>query len=161
MFTVLRIETLDTWDQILYVAMFGCEGYPAGYEFVSADMNLSCENSHPFGWSAAIVFTVVTIIGAFVMPTVLIGVVSIKFDETTSRFQLSKAKKKEFNIHLAHAQVIAHTHTHTQDAHLVLVFVCFTLLSRFALSLSLNERMKETVFMNANANETNFTYFIY
>jgi hypothetical protein len=134
MFTVLRIETLDTWDQILYVAMFGCEGYPAGYEFVSADVNLSCENSHPFGWSAAIVFTVVTIIGAFVMPTVLIGVVSIKFDETTSRFQLSKAKKKEFNIHLAHAQVIAHTHT--TDAHLVLVFVCFTLLS---LSLSLSE----------------------
>ena len=33
MFSILRIETLDSWDQILYIAMFGCEGYPSGYEF--------------------------------------------------------------------------------------------------------------------------------
>jgi len=30
MFNILRIETKDTWDAVLYIAMFGCDGYPAG-----------------------------------------------------------------------------------------------------------------------------------
>jgi len=30
MFTMLRMQTLDSWDQILNIAIFGCDVFPAG-----------------------------------------------------------------------------------------------------------------------------------
>jgi Ca2+-binding EF-hand superfamily protein len=97
MFTVLRIETLDTWDQILYVAMFGCAKYPAGN--TSNQFNVCVKNTS-FGWIGAVVLFFVTIIGAYVLPIVLIGVVSIKFDEASKFLEILKKGKSELQRHL-------------------------------------------------------------
>lgn len=107
MFTVLRIETLDTWDQILYIAMFGCKGYPAGYEFLEdgEDKSITCDKSKAFGWIGAFVLLAVTIVGAYVLPTVLIGVVSIKFDDTNTYFQAMEEQKKKYMIQIVKAKV--------------------------------------------------------
>jgi len=116
MFTVLRIETLDTWDQILYIAMYGCEGYPNGYELLrtkNKNNDISCDANKAFGWIGAIIMLFVTIVGAYILPTVLIGVVSIKFDETNSYFVEMEAHKKDFNAQLARARV-NDTNTHIQ-----------------------------------------------
>ena len=64
----------DSWDQILYIAMFGCEEYPTGYEFTTGNPQATCRDSTAFGWMAAFVLFVIAIVGAFVLPTVLIGV---------------------------------------------------------------------------------------
>jgi len=107
MFSVLRIETLDTWDQILYIAMFGCEGYPSGYEFLAENDNegIKCVRGKAFGWIGAFILLFVTIIGAYVLPTVLIGVVSIKFDEQNTYFQAIKEQKKNYLVQLERAKV--------------------------------------------------------
>ena len=43
-FTILRLETGDSWDQILYINMYGCAEYPAGYPMVAKDSPLtSCD----------------------------------------------------------------------------------------------------------------------
>jgi len=85
MFNVLRIETLDTWDQILYITMFGCDQYPAGYDFtVSAEGGLlRCENPYASGWVGAFFLLFIVIFGSYVLPTVLIGIVAISFEEAT------------------------------------------------------------------------------
>ena len=95
MFTVLRIETLDTWDQILYIAMFGCDKYPMGYPF-SAD-NRGCveHKAQGYGWLGAMILFFITIVGAYVLPTILIGIVSIKFDEASRFLERSLHSKRE------------------------------------------------------------------
>jgi hypothetical protein len=63
---MLRVETLDTWDQILYIAMFGCENYPQGYDFTVDEGSvlggsLRCENSIASGWIGAVLLLFIVI----------------------------------------------------------------------------------------------------
>jgi len=86
MFTVLRIETLDSWDQILYITMYGCAGYPAGYSMVNKPgLAVACTGSVALGWIGALVLFSLVIMGSYILPTVLIGIVSISFDEANRR----------------------------------------------------------------------------
>ena len=92
MFNVLRLETLDSWDQILYIAMFGCDGYPGGYPFAIRSeyfeqLKLTCKDSQGLGWMGAFLLLFIVIFGAFVLPTVLIGIVAISYDEATKKAQ--------------------------------------------------------------------------
>jgi hypothetical protein len=88
MFTMLRVQTLDSWDQILNIAIFGCQEYPAGYPFTHHVPGtwgaIECNHSVAWGWLAVPAFLFVVIFGAYVLPTVLIGIVSISFDEATN-----------------------------------------------------------------------------
>lgn len=155
MFNVLRIETLDAWDQMLFIAMQGCEAYPAGYPmmedgrapcasptvtrserakvvergathasgskqdaltlqgsssstFVCGVASTSCtvpeqstrscsppsfafkppaqrRNPQGLGWVGTLILFCVVIFGSYVLPTVLIGIVAISFDEASRR----------------------------------------------------------------------------
>ena len=86
-FTVLRLETGDNWDQVLLVNMYGCEGYPGAYPIVDPSIypNMECDANLALGWMSALVFFVTIILGTFVLPTVLIGIVVISFDEASRR----------------------------------------------------------------------------
>lgn len=88
----MRVETLDTWDQILQIAVRGCDTYPAGYDFtdrrgkgLSDDINLRCDNPNALGWLGALLMLVIVILGSFVLPTVLIGIVAISFEEAIQK----------------------------------------------------------------------------
>jgi hypothetical protein len=105
MFTVLRMETLDTWDQILYITMYGCDIYPGGYEFLQNYPQSKCEDSAGIGVYGFGILLLVVIIGAYVLPTVLIGIVSIKFDNTTKRMDKIEREKKSFASHVKSARV--------------------------------------------------------
>jgi len=100
MFTIFRIETLDTWDQILYIAMYGCDKYPGGYELLLHVQHVQCnedENvSTAFGWLGVVVFFTITIVGAYILPVVLIGVVSIKFDNATTLTNIYDEEQKRY-----------------------------------------------------------------
>lgn len=86
MFTMLRLETLDNLDQILYITVYGCDEYPAGYGGFTINNPASlCRHPRAYGWFGALILFVLVIFGAFVLPTVLIGIVSLKFDEASQK----------------------------------------------------------------------------
>jgi hypothetical protein len=110
MFTVLRIETLDSWDQVLYIAIYGCANYPGGYEFLEGNPNITCQHSKGYGGFAVLMLLVITILGAYILPTVLIGIVSIKFDDSSKMYHVRAEEKETMAKHLDHAKVNKHTH---------------------------------------------------
>lgn len=93
--TIWQVETLDDWGDILYTNMLGC------FEFGYSDLRgytttaISCHEdlSHARGYIAFFFFFVVVLIGGLVLPTVLIGVIAIAFDESTRQFQGAKRER--------------------------------------------------------------------
>ena len=71
-FTVLRLETGDSWDQVLYINMYGCAGFPAAYPLVDPEVyaQMNCDNNLALGWLSALIFIFVIIMGTYVLPTV-------------------------------------------------------------------------------------------
>jgi len=72
--------------------MFGCDEYPSGYDFTARRgkvlggvISSRCEQPSAFGWIGALLVLTIVIIGSFVLPTVLIGIVAISFEEATRK----------------------------------------------------------------------------
>jgi Ca2+-binding EF-hand superfamily protein len=110
MFTMLKLETLDGWDEVLYLAVFGCANYPA-YDYSENNPNMNCkkDKSFGFGWIGAVIISAIVLIGAYVLPTVLIGIVSIKFDEATTYFETARVMRQNT------ARVVAKTREELPD----------------------------------------------
>ena len=83
LFSVIRMETLDSWDQILYIALYGCDEYPAGYDFTFRAPGLRCTEPYALGYGGVAIMLGIIVFGAFILPTVLIGIVSVSFEEAT------------------------------------------------------------------------------
>ena len=92
LFSIYRIETLDSWDQILRINIYGCAVFPGGYPMLSEEDNgaLSCSNSRSLGWFAVAYFIFVVIFGALVLPTMLIGIVAISFSQNLAHAEAEK-----------------------------------------------------------------------
>ena len=113
MMTIWRVETLDGWDSIMYVNVYGCErGY---FDIMNNDdaeehliyfpaMAFECTNPQPWGWIAALFFVFVVLLGGMVMPTVLIGVISIAFDKATAEMKVARAEGKTVDSILKRAR---------------------------------------------------------
>jgi hypothetical protein len=56
-----------------------------------------CPDSDGLGWAGCVIVLFLAVFGGFVIPTVLIGIVSISFDESTRR---GNNKEVIFDIHL-------------------------------------------------------------
>ena len=82
MVSIWGVSTLDAWDAALYTNMYGCEryGYPHG--------GRACNDATAYGWIAVAYFVFIVIIGGLVLPTVLIGIISIAFEESTEEMRL-------------------------------------------------------------------------
>ena len=74
MTTLYRIETLQAWEQVLYVSMFGCDRYytPATEPF----QDESCEIPFAAGYAVMPFFIFVVVFGSLVMPTLLVAVIT-------------------------------------------------------------------------------------
>ena len=81
MMSVWQVETLDGWDNIMYVNMYGCERY--GYPFTKVE----CQNPRAFGWISALYFCSLILVGAWMLPTVIIGITTIAFAESTEELK--------------------------------------------------------------------------
>ena len=67
-------------------AIFRCKNYPnAGYPMVAAIGDCPSGGPPTLGWPVMFVFLLVIIMGSFVLPTVLIGIVIVSFDESSKR----------------------------------------------------------------------------
>eukprot|EP00615_Pteridomonas_danica_P006514 CAMPEP_0114328932 /NCGR_PEP_ID=MMETSP0101-20121206/736_1 /TAXON_ID=38822 ORGANISM="Pteridomonas danica, Strain PT" /NCGR_SAMPLE_ID=MMETSP0101 /ASSEMBLY_ACC=CAM_ASM_000211 /LENGTH=413 /DNA_ID=CAMNT_0001458419 /DNA_START=2049 /DNA_END=3287 /DNA_ORIENTATION=+ len=86
---MFRMETLDSWDQVLNIAFYGCKHYPNGYpllnniEYKSDD----CHDNYSAGFMGGVVLLIFMLLGAYILPTVLIGIVSIEFFVARKRMQ--------------------------------------------------------------------------
>jgi len=113
MLSLFRAATLEDWTDIMYINMYGCMHYGYGYDPMEklsikaaptaaqiADMqqimhynpgyienSMGCtEAGHgSYGWLAAILFSVFTVIGALVLMTLFIGVVTTSMEEATEK----------------------------------------------------------------------------
>ena len=120
MMAVWQTETLDGWEDTLYINMYGCNRYGyydlRGWPTTGAhcsdwpgraaplgssgwpQQNATATTSNAtavgggaelddlgHGWLAFLFFFVLVIVGAFVLPTVLIGVISISFEKSTAK----------------------------------------------------------------------------
>ena len=87
--TVWLCETFDEWEEVLYINMYGCNefGYD-DHDGVPA-LAMRCDQDHAqgHGWLAFLFFVIVVTLTGFVMPTVMIGVISISFDASKKRVE--------------------------------------------------------------------------
>ena len=131
-----QVETLDGWEKVLYINMYGCErfgyvehlrataftcaardGGGGGVGTTSASWGAcefearenvnrhTCYSSVPRGWLAAAYFVTLVVVGALLMPTALIGVISLSFDE--SRRELADEMASERGARAVLARVNA------------------------------------------------------
>ncbi|KAK7242156.1 low voltage-gated calcium channel [Aureococcus anophagefferens] len=85
---VWAVCTTDGWDVIMYTNMYGCVRF--GYPFNEVE----CANSRSFGWIAAFYFTSLVLVGAWMLPTVIIGITTIAFAESTEEIKEEYAQLK-------------------------------------------------------------------
>ena len=115
MMSIWQIETLDSWEEILYINMLGCNEYAYDMKLPSDEshagfteskeskfktpwvpfdgMAMPCNDNKGMGWVAVLYFVFVIMLGAMVLPTLLIGVISLSFDETTKKMRDEKKEQ--------------------------------------------------------------------
>lgn len=98
--TIFIISTLDLWDVVMRINLYGCDVYPSqsGYP-LSPDY--PCEDPKAFGYFAALFVGTVVVFGGMILPTMFIGVISIKFEQSTERFSNEVADRLELASHIA------------------------------------------------------------
>jgi hypothetical protein len=67
------VETLQNWEKVMYLNMYGCDKYNAQYEGASEQ---HCPHNEALGWLAVFYFVVVVIIGAILLPTLLVALIT-------------------------------------------------------------------------------------
>jgi Ca2+-binding EF-hand superfamily protein len=80
--TLMRVATLDNWDEIMYKNMYGCKYFPVSFYADEFDAD-SCDWSTSVGRPAvsAIYFVFYVLIAAYVLFTLFVGVVTTSMEE--------------------------------------------------------------------------------
>ena len=77
--SLFQAATLDDWTLLLYVQQYGCEKFPGVYE----DYPQQCVKPTEFGIGAVFYFVFFILLGAQVLLSLFIGVISTSMDEAT------------------------------------------------------------------------------
>ena len=100
--TIWRIETLDTWETVLNVNMFGCDVMPGAYPFTNEGNE--CDEPFAYGWLGAAFFVFLVVVGGLVLPTVLIGIITIAFEKSARKRKRSEQEKAQVAVVVAKAR---------------------------------------------------------
>ena len=149
--TLFRVATGEDWTDVMYINMFGC--YEYGY--LANGMTPSCNAADSGGldFLATFYFLVFIVIGALVMLTLFIGVVTTSMDESTQE-QAEAKEQDEKVVKIAAQQDIdgptlqiyknvfgyvaaACVHVHSHSLATVLLVLSLSSIARSLLSLSL------------------------
>ena len=97
---VFMISTLDLWDVVMRINIYGCDVYPSlsGYPL---SPEYPCEDPKAFGYLGAIFVGIIVVLGGMILPTMFIGVMSIKFEQSTQKFSNEVADRLELASHIA------------------------------------------------------------
>jgi hypothetical protein len=86
LFSVWRIETGDRWEDILKINMYGCDTYPLGYPMLNDLTQYPCEEQESFGYFAVVYVFFIVIIGGYIIPSILVGVIAVYMDKAFKRY---------------------------------------------------------------------------
>ena len=64
--------------------MFSCD-HADSYNGIGHVSRHACDHPNGLGWWAALFFVVMVMLGALILPTILVGIISVAFDESTAR----------------------------------------------------------------------------
>ena len=104
---LFRIATLDNWSQIMYKQLYGCANYPPpGVE--PDNIAKRCVHSVPSGWSAIIYFILFVVLGALVMLTLFIGVITTAMDEATKQNMVEQDLEKKLHQTALDQEITSH-----------------------------------------------------
>ena len=93
--SIWMVETFDAWEELLYINMYGCSNWGYVDLYGHRIQRYECNKEDGgLGWLAAIFFVFVCVIGGLIMPTVLIGVISVAFEESTFRIKEEKKERR-------------------------------------------------------------------
>lgn len=89
MLTLFRCSTLEDWSDVLYINKFGCKRF--GYSIIMNASPWFCDanNSGPVDF-ATFYFVTFIILGALVLMTLFVGVVTTCMEEVTNRMEKKK-----------------------------------------------------------------------
>jgi len=87
-FSIWRCETLDSWDVVLGVNMYGCDAYPRAYPILRGPSSggFQCTSPKPWGYVAVAFFVTTVVFGGLILPTVLVGIVAISFERAWNKY---------------------------------------------------------------------------
>ncbi|KAE9020296.1 hypothetical protein PR002_g12567 [Phytophthora rubi] len=86
MITLFQLATMDGWSDVLYINYYGCDLY--GYDGYRA-LGYDCE-PQAFGFLAVLYFCSFIVLGAMVLITLFIGVVTTSMEEATQEMEAEK-----------------------------------------------------------------------
>jgi len=97
--TLFQLATLDDWTIVMYISLYGCDVYGGGYY----EDGLYCEPNHNLFWVTFVYFTIFILVGALVLFTLFIGVVSMSFEEAQDeQHEEEKTNKRVHKFATAH-----------------------------------------------------------
>ncbi len=89
MLTLFRASTLEDWTDLMYINMYGCHKY--GYSGWMAPLCTAPTPLEGENWWSTIFFVLFTLVGALVLLTLFIGVVTTSMDEAQAQQEEEKA----------------------------------------------------------------------
>jgi hypothetical protein len=80
MVTLFRIETLQAWEEVMYVSLLGCDEYhtPGSSSFHEE----SCKIPQASGYTVLVYYGFVVVFGALVMPSLLVAIITAAVKES-------------------------------------------------------------------------------
>lgn len=94
MYSIFRVETLDGWDDMMRINIYGCNIFPSDYAFIDSDDPLACNDPQRSGLVTVCYFALLVIFGGLILPTILIGIIAISFNEA-SRLNQARVRDTE------------------------------------------------------------------
>ena len=89
--SLFRVVTLEDWTDVMYISMYGCEGYGYG------GMEERCTDSHAFGWVGAMFFVSFVMMGTMIILNLFIGVIMSGMDEAQKESEVAQALNDKEN----------------------------------------------------------------
>ena len=99
LFTTFIISTQDLWDVVMRVNTWGCADFTGAYP-LTVDGSYACEHPRAFGFIGALYFLIVIVIASLILPTMLIGVVAINFEESSTQYENDMGDRKSSEVHI-------------------------------------------------------------
>ena len=99
-YTIWRVETLDNWDDVLRINVYGCSTVPSsrGYPLRNDINQCEPEKETAYGWLAVSFFVFTIVFGGLLLPTVLVGIVAISFEHAWSKYSEERIMAAILNL---------------------------------------------------------------
>jgi voltage-gated sodium channel len=90
MLSLFQVSTMDSWIDLMYINMYGCDRY--GYGTVGWPREDMCVDARGLGVVAVVFFVVFTIVSGLVLLSLFLGVVTMSMEAESEKFHAHKQR---------------------------------------------------------------------